>query len=48
MAAKLLVLTPAVTAMVLFGTLGLALLAVLAAVWKPTRVSPLVVLNDRE
>ncbi len=48
MAARLLVLTPAASAAVLFGTLGLALLAVLAVVWKPTRVSPLVVLNDRE
>jgi len=48
MAAELLVLTPAASAAVLFGTLGLALLAVLAVVWKPTRVSPLVVLNDRD
>ena len=48
MAARLRVLTPAASAAVLFGTLGLALLAVLAVVWKPTRVSPLVVLNDRE
>jgi putative ABC transport system permease protein len=48
MAAKLLVMTPLAAGTVTLVTLGLTLLTVLAVTWKPTRVSPLVVLNDRE
>jgi len=48
MAAKLLVLTPLAAGTVTLVTLGLTLLTVLAVTWKPTRITPLVVLNDRE
>lgn len=48
MAAQLLVMTPEVAAAVLLASLALTAATVLAVTWKPTRVSPLVILNDRE
>jgi putative ABC transport system permease protein len=48
MAASLMVLTPLTAGAVASLTLGLTLFTVLAVTWKPTQVSPLVVLNDRE
>lgn len=47
LAANLLIMTPAASAAVLLFTLGLTFFAIYAATWKPIRVSPLVVLNDR-
>lgn len=48
LAASLMVLSPLSAGVVLAATVGLALAAVLAAAWRSTQVSPLVVLNDRE
>jgi putative ABC transport system permease protein len=48
LAANLLALTPEAAAAVILLALGLTLFTILAATWKPTQVSPLVVLNDRE
>jgi len=48
LAGNLMVLTPGAAAAVTLVTLGLTLLAVLASTWKPTQVSPVMVLNDRE
>ena len=46
-AGGLLVMTPLVVGVVILVSLGLTAATVLAVTWKPTRVSPLVVLNDR-
>ncbi len=48
LAASLMVLSPLAAGVVLALTVGLALIAALAAAWRSTQVSPLVVLNDRE
>ncbi|MDD5369896.1 MAG: FtsX-like permease family protein, partial [Anaerolineaceae bacterium] len=47
MAGNLLVLTPLATALIVFCGVGLPLLTILGVTWSPTRVSPLLVLNDR-
>jgi hypothetical protein len=48
MAGALLAISPQTAGLVTLTTLGLTLLAVLLVTWNPTRVSPLVVLNDKE
>jgi hypothetical protein len=48
LAGSLLVLEPGSAALIAVTGVGLILLTVVAATWQPTRVSPAVVLNDRE
>lgn len=48
LAARLLVLAPGTAALIALTGVGLILLTVLAMTWGPTRVSPAIVLNDRE
>ena len=48
LAGSLLVIAPEAAAVILLASVGLILLTVLAVTWRPVKVSPVVVLNDRE
>jgi putative ABC transport system permease protein len=45
---SLLLLSPSTAAAIAGFTIGLTLITVLVVTWKPTRVSPVIILNDRE